>query len=129
MSGDLFVGEDLKVFNSWIRKEPIAGYVYDNSGDSDTIQLFRPIFCSLKSLDPANEKDEGWVVNPGYKFIIYANDYTISSTPNYTIDNYNGTEPIFQSSGVASNTAKSVRVYWLNDSNEITLFIDTNISV
>jgi hypothetical protein len=93
-------------------------YMLDGTRTSGYI--WWPITCSQYHLR-SSDVDDSYVVYPGYKLIVYYNDgYSGTSG---TIDNYNGTTPSYvNSSSVYGgiNQINSCRLYYLNDSNEIT---------
>lgn len=89
---------------------------YMLNGSRNAGYEWHPISCSQYHLrNPDN--DDVWVVYPGYKIVIYANDGYGGSS--YTINNYSGSSPSYVESSSANN-ANSVKLYYLNDSNEIT---------
>lgn len=74
-----------------ICKNSTCGYMIssDNPGE---ITLLLPIVMSVKKLIPAN-KDDYWIVNPGFKFILYKDpDY---QRRYYEIDNILGTTTLY----------------------------------
>jgi hypothetical protein len=115
ISGNTFIGGNCKVTGKMIARNITAGYMY-NSG-AGTEGYLTPIPCSMKQIQPDNV-DDGWVVNPGYKFKIYGSASYSGLTQ--TIDNYTGTDVSYVAASPANN-ASSVGVYWLSDSTEITL--------
>ena len=81
---------------------------------------WHPITCSQYKLKVA-DVDDIYVVYPGYKLIVYFNDgYSGQSA---TINNYTGTTPTYIDSVSlygSNNAINSCRLYYLNDSTEIT---------
>lgn len=75
-----------------------------------------PITCSQYHLR-SPDSDDLWVIHPGYKITIYAND-GYGGTATHVI-NYTGTTP-FNFEPTTRNSANSVKVFYLSDSNEIT---------
>jgi hypothetical protein len=87
-----------------------AGWMLDG-GDSQYNTPY-PVLSSTKyfriNLSIADDK---WIVNPGYKFILYKqNSYTDATQ---TIDNTDGYLPRYAKS-IVSNSCKSIKVYFLN---------------
>jgi hypothetical protein len=81
---------------------------------------WHPITCSQYKLKVA-DVDDIYVVYPGYKLIVYFNDgYSGQSA---IINNYTGTTPTYIDSVSlygSNNAINSCRLYYLNDSTEIT---------
>jgi len=42
-----------------------------------------------------NDQDDQWMVSPGYKLVIF--EHSLDTTPNYTLDNTNGTTVLSRS--------------------------------
>ena len=81
---------------------------------------WHPITCSQYKLK-APDLDDNYVVYPGYKLNLYYNDGYNSYAG--TIDNYTGTTLRYVASiniYGSQNQINSCRLYYLNDSNEIT---------
>ena len=79
-----------------------------------------PITCSQYHLK-APDLDDNYTVYPGYKLNLYYNDGYSSYAG--TIDNYSGTTLRYAASlniYGGTNQINSCRLYYLNDSNEIT---------
>lgn len=110
--------QNLRSDNYLLGQQLTPAYMLD--GSRTTGFTWYPITCSqyhLKSPDT----DDNYVVYPRYKLIVYFEDGYIGS--GFTIDNYTGTTPIYMSSLAlygAQNQVNSCKLYFMNDSNEIT---------
>jgi hypothetical protein len=93
---------------------------YMLDGTRTTGFLSYPITCSQYKMR-TSDVDDTWIVYPRYKLICYYDDgYGGTSA---TIDNYSGLTPTYINSASlygSVNQINSVRLYFLNDSNEIT---------
>lgn len=98
-----------------IKRQSIGAWMLDGPDYGRTAGTYRPIICSNKVFGPGNS-DDGFLVNPGYKLIIYAGEnYTGTAT---TIDNtlYGFdvvSNPLHHSSSPV-NDMQSVRLYYNN---------------
>jgi hypothetical protein len=109
------VGSNLYTLGSLVARNITTGYMYNNS-PTGTEGVFRPVLSSMKQLSP-DDADEGWLVNPGYIYVVYPNANYLG-TPIQTVDNSNGTVVLYNDS-TNVNTASSVKVYWRNYSTEV----------
>jgi hypothetical protein len=77
---------------------------------------YYPILSSIARLQ--GDVADLFIVYPRYKFVVYSDaNYGRTTT---TFNNYTGTTP--QVAAIPStNTADSIKVFYMNDSNEITL--------
>jgi hypothetical protein len=115
-----------QIVGNFVKKDLTAGYMVDGNNSLGT--QFYPILCSTKKYRPQNV-DDYYIINPGYKFIIFANeDYSGTS---YEIVN-NGDvvgvspTPILPGSPTinTTNTMSSIQVWYSDDGvnyNEVTL--------
>ena len=82
---------------------------------------WHPITCSQYKLK-APDLDDNYVVYPGYKLNLYYNDGYNGYAG--TVDNYAGTTILRYVASIniygSQNQINSCRLYYLNDSNEIT---------
>ncbi len=110
-------------------------YIDNTIANNFQLQEFtKPIYCSYKAM---GSNDDAWIVYPGYILVVYRYaNYIIlngqrpwsggddTSSQTRTIDNSNGTSPIFYKSvdlyGFA-NQVQSCKVYYKSGSNEMTL--------
>jgi hypothetical protein len=82
--------------------------------------IWWPITCSQYHLR-SSDTDDSYIVYPGYKLIVYFNDGYGGTSG--TIDNYTGTTPTYINSSNLYNNVNQInscRLFYLNDSNEIT---------
>jgi hypothetical protein len=73
-----------------------------------------PIFCSIKGFRPADNNDDYYYINPGFKFEIYQNDNYGGSF--VSLDN-DGDTPIVKAT-TNVNQVGSIKVFYRNSLNE-----------
>ena len=99
----------------------LAGYVFNVPNmASDTPQAY-PIICSMHhAVSGANDSDDTWLINPGYKVVVYQ-DFNYGGELQ-TFDNYNGEKAVlFYKNSNQYNSTSSWKVYFNNDNNEVTV--------
>jgi len=84
-------------------KNFIAGYFINTL----PYQLF-PVFCSLNRLSPNND-DDGWIINPGYKFLIYDSTFYLGDLIQ-TVENTSDNPQFY--AAPTFNKASSIKVYF-----------------
>lgn len=109
-------------------KNSCAGYMLTTADSYTKITGTYSILMSLTKLDPPNS-DDMWIVNPGYKFVLYDSEYYAGTStesipdglePKVSLDNTNGYETnyikLFNSGAVFSQwgikQTRSVKVYY-----------------
>ena len=98
--------------NSTVNNIPIAPGAYFLNGIMNQTMNSFPIFCSMIRYDVygISNQDDYYLVLPGFKLEVYTiNNYTGNKT---TIDNTNGTSPLYQ--GILNNSGNSCRLYYNN---------------
>jgi hypothetical protein len=98
----------------------VCGYILDGPNASKGPYLYHPILCSTART--VVNVDDVIVVYPGYKIVMYVDaNYTGTSG---VCNNYLGTTPqSYLTSSVlgSANSCDSVKVFYLSDSNEVTI--------
>ncbi len=108
----------------------IAGFMYDIA-ESNFREGSSPSLVITNSVsDMGGNRDDVWVVFPGYKIVLYKNTNYGGQTA--TLDNFSGTRPgIYKFANSGWNLTKSFKVYYGNASSntEITGNFETKSNV
>ena len=110
--------DDVTINRSLRYPGQICGWYNDDEFSAEGPRYF--VMSSLFTMNGAGSGgDDFWFILPGYKFVLYNSD-GYNTTIDLNLDNYSGTS-VTCVKNTTGQRARSFKVYYLNDSNEITI--------